>query len=402
MKLLYSFCFLLLGFLANSQKVLKGIVLDAERNKAIPNASVFLNTTSIGTVTNEQGDFSLVFQNGKYDLIVSSIGYETYNQTINTSEIPDFITIKLKIKSQVLNPVIVEPYEKDGWEKWGKLFLESFIGTSASALNCRIENVKVIHFRNSKKTNELTAIADEPLIIENKALGYTLKYQLETFTYNFSNHYLLYIGYPLFLPMEGSAAKQKKWRQKREEAYFGSIMHFMRSVYRNKISEEGFEVRNLKKIPNTEKQNKVFSNNTHSITSSDGTIVTTEVDKNTGNIYDQILHPDNYKDVIGKTLTGDSIAYAVDSTTAGLYFNNFLLVIYKNKIAPPEYGQQLPRNGTAMMSQIVLINGQPIEIEANGNYYDPTGLMSMGYWAWSEKIANMLPFDYKPPSDVPR
>jgi hypothetical protein len=50
-----------------------------------------------------------------------------------------------------------------------------------------------------------------------------------------------------------------------------------------------------------------------------------------------------------------------------------------------------------MMSQIVLINDTPIEIEANGSYYSPTDLMALGYWAWSEKIATMLPFDYTPP-----
>jgi hypothetical protein len=47
-----------------------------------------------------------------------------------------------------------------------------------------------------------------------------------------------------------------------------------------------------------------------------------------------------------------------------------------------------------MQSQLVLVNGLPIEIEANGSYYNPADLMSMGYWAWSEKIANMLPFDF--------
>jgi hypothetical protein len=72
------------------------------------------------------------------------------------------------------------------------------------------------------------------------------------------------------------------------------------------------------------------------------------------------------------------------------------LVIYKNKLAPLEYRQQFPKSSTAMMSQIVLINQKPVEIEANGSYYNPVDLMSTGYWAWSEKIATMLPFDYVP------
>jgi hypothetical protein len=48
-----------------------------------------------------------------------------------------------------------------------------------------------------------------------------------------------------------------------------------------------------------------------------------------------------------------------------------------------------------MMSQITLVNQEPIEIQANGSYYQPTNLLSLGYWGWSEKIATMLPFDYQ-------
>lgn len=399
MKLVYIAWLLIVSLNANSQKLLKGIVLDEEKNKPIPDASVFLNTTSFGTVTNKQGAFELAIPSGKYELIVSSIGYDTYNQTINTDNVPDFIIIKLKTKSQVMETVVVEPYEKDGWEKWGKFFIESFIGTSANSLNCTIKNKNVIHFRNSKKTNELIAVADEPLIIENKALGYTLKYQMEQFSYNFKNHYLLYVGYPFFQPMKGGDGKQKRWEKRRGEAYYGSMMHFMRSVYRNKISEEGFEVRALKKIPNKEKERVklAYSGNMHKVKSSNGIVTITHINKDTADYYDRILKQGDYIDILAKNLlVGDSIAYAVDSTTAGLEFKDYLLVIYANKVAPSEYRQQFPDNGAAMMSQITLTTGNPVEIEANGSYFDPTNLLSTGYWAWSEKIANMLPFNYKP------
>ena len=401
MRLFYSICFLFFCcFIGNSQKLLKGIVIDEQNSKPIVNASVFLNTTSFGTVTNSQGNFELAIPNGRYELIVSSIGYTTYNQTIYTDKIQDFITIRLKLKTLVMETVIIEPYEKDGWEKWGNFFLERFIGTSAYAQNCKIENIGVIHFRNSKKNNELTAIADEPLIIVNKALGYTIRYQLENFSYNFKSHYLVYAGYPFFQPMKGNSHKQKRWGENRSEAYFGSMMHFMRSVYRNKIIEENFELRSLQKIPNYEKQRvkAAFTSNQHRVERSDGTIIATPINKDTANYYNRILSQPDYKDIIGRNLlTGDSTAYAVDSTTAGLDFKNYLLIIYKNKPAPPEYRQRFPKSSTAMMSEIVLINQRPVEIRANGSYYNPIDLLSTGYWAWSETIAMMLPFDYVPP-----
>lgn len=393
---------LLFSVFANSQKIVKGVVMDAEKNKPISNASIFLANTSIGTTADAQGNFSLSIPNGRFDLIASSVGYETYNQTINSNEIFGFITIKLKVKSELMQTVVVEPYEKDGWEKWGKFFLDNFIGTSSYSKDCKIKNNKVIHFRNNKKTNELSVDADEPLIIENKALGYILQYQLESFTYNFKSHYLIFTGYPFFQPMKGSSGKVKKWEKKRSEAYFGSMLHFMRSVFRNTIVQEGFEVRALIKIPNNEKQRvkQAYQLNLKKTKTADGTLVVTEINKDSSDYYEKVMRQEDYTDVIGKTtLTGDSIAYAVNNTTAGLDFKNYLLVIYKKKFAPVEYRQQFPKNSTAMQSQIVLINERPVEIEANGSYYNPSDLMSLGYWSWSEKIAAMLPFDYKQPKD---
>ena len=401
MQKIVVFLSFLLSLVANSQQSLRGIVTDIE-NKPIPSASVFLNSTSIGTGTNEQGKFELAVPAGKFDLIVSSVGYETFSQTIVAGSIPGFMTIKLKIKPQELEAVVIEPNEKNGWERWGHFFLESFIGTSALADQCRIKNSAAIKFRNSKKKNELTAYAMEPLIIENKALGYTIHYQLEAFTYDFQTHFLFYEGYPFFEPMKGNAGKQKKWEKRRGEVYYGGMMHFMRSVFRNKIAEEGFQVYALQKFPNTEKRRvkEAYEKNQRRTESANGTVIVTTINKDSAAYYEKILHQEDYIDVVEKNvLTGDKIAYAMDSVTAVLDFKNYLLVIYKNKIAPLEYRQQYPRNSTAMMSQLVLINQRPVEIEANGNYYDPADLVSSGYWSWSEKTATILPLDYQPPKN---
>jgi hypothetical protein len=52
------------------------------------------------------------------------------------------------------------------------------------------------------------------------------------------------------------------------------------------------------------------------------------------------------------------------------------------------------------LSEITLINQRPIAIMSNGSFFLPNDLLSSGYWAWSEKIATMLPFDYKPDTSV--
>ena len=117
------------------------------------------------------------------------------------------LKIYLEPKATELEAVIVEPYEKDGWEKWGKFFIENFIGTTDAAKLCKIRNYKTLRFRHSKKKNILTAVADEPLIIENRELGYRITYQLEDFTYDFNENTLFYLGYTLFEDMAKDTSK---------------------------------------------------------------------------------------------------------------------------------------------------------------------------------------------------
>lgn len=392
------FPFLLCLFLLNTsaaQKLLKGVVVD-EKNVPIPKASVFLNNTSVGTTADNEGQFSLNIPAGKFELIVSSIGYITHNKSVNAAEVADFLTIQLKIKAPELETVIIEPFEKDGWQKWGRWFNDNFLGTSEYGRECRIKNPEVLKFRNSKKRSELTVIAIAPLMIENKALGYRITYQLENFRFDFKTRYLLYAGYPFFENMEGSDRKKRKWEEERENVYYGSMLHFMRAVYRNKIIEEGFEARRLKKILNTEKQRVKMVYKTSVKADGLGRMISA-INRDSSAYYDNVMGQDDYQNIIGQQiLHGDSIAFAIDSTVAGLYFDDYLLITYKQKKVPFEFKQLYPRSGDALMSEISLVNGRAVEIQASGSYYNPEDLLSSGYWGWWEKMGTMLPFDYKP------
>jgi len=401
MKRLFFLLIIFISFTAQGQASLQGVVVSAETGAPVPAASIFLANTSVGTTAAANGSFTLAVPAGRYDLVVSSVGYQTYSLNISSNQLPQSLTIKLVPRAQELETVVVEPFEKDGWAKWGRFFLDHFVGNSDLAKNCVIKNTHVIKFRHSKKDNQLTAIALEPLEIENKALGYSVSYQLESFSYDFKTHYLLYQGYPFFQPMQGGAAKQRQWAARRKEVYEGSMMHFMRSLYRNTLAGEGFQVRRLQKIPNWEKQRVKAARALYSqrITNSNGSITIMDTTpQDSAGYFNRILAQADFFDKIDKPLlTGDSIAYAVNTTTAGLSFENYLLVIYTKKQAPAAYVKQYPDNGTAMASQITLLNNQDLEIQSNGIYYNPIDLLSQGYWAWSEKIATLLPFDYAAP-----
>ena len=205
----FTSCFLT----SSAQTVLHGRVIAFDTHKPVTLANIFLSNSSLGTLTDENGEFTITkFPPGRYDLVVSFIGYETYSVQIESAHLPGSLEIILKPRVIELQEVIVESYDKDGWEKWGNIFLTHFMGTSPFAEQCRLLNKGTLKFRFNKKNNLLRVSADEPLLIENKALGYVLRYNLAHFEYNFTEHIFFYGGYPFFEQMKTNrVGLQKKW-----------------------------------------------------------------------------------------------------------------------------------------------------------------------------------------------
>jgi len=362
--------FFLCCFFANAQQILKGRLLAADSRVPVAAASVFLSNTGIGTVSKDDGSFIInTFPNGRYDLVVSILGYETYIATLQSGKLPDFLEILLKPKAVDLQEIILEPFDKNGWEKWGGFFMENLIGKTPNSFDCELKNKETVKFKFSRKENTLKAFVDEPLILENKALGYLLKYSLTDFEFNFKTRIFYYQGYPFFAELESDKnAKNKRWQRNRLDTYKGSLMHFMRALYQNKIAQEGFEVRKI-----------IRQKKTPSFTfSSTGT-----------NDF-----------LIDQLLPGDSIAFAVDSATAGMQFNDYLQVIYPAK-KMPEFYTRTQKNmlpNTPITAELMMPNSNDkIYITANGSYYYGKSLLVLAYWAWSEKLSNMLPLEYMPP-----
>jgi hypothetical protein len=387
----------LLPFWAAAQGLLKGTVTDAGTGRPVAGASVFLSNTSVGTTANGEGRFELSLPAGRYDLIVSSIGYETYSQNIGAAP-AEGLVIKLNPKVKELENVVIRKMEKDGWQRWGKFFTDNFIGTSAEGNRSTLKNQKALRFYRDQKKGLLEVVATEPLVIENKALGYRIRYQLESFSYDYNSHYLQYTGYPLFEPMTGGAGRERRWAEARKKVYYGSLLHFMRALFRNRIREEGFTVYRQVKIPNLKRVRRtVRSGRGNLIELDNGIQIRSDVPADTIAAYQAYVGNDAVLNLVtGSPLPGDSIAYAIDQKTAALYFPNYLTVVYSKGATPSEYRRTVMNGNYAMQSEITLPSGTIVHVEANGVYYNPLDLLSNGWWAWSEKVGTMLPFDYQP------
>ena len=102
--------------------------------------------------------------------------------------------------------------------------------------------------------------------------------------------------------------------------------------------------------------------------------------------------------LINIPLNGDSIAFALDSTTVGLQFDNYLQVVYKKKYMPDAYRltQRGMNSNQPMTAELFMPDAQKIvSVLANGSYFSGKDILALGFWAWSEKLSNMLPLDYK-------
>lgn len=359
-------------------------------------------------MSNANGHFELtdIPTKGSYELVISSIGYTTLIYPFSADSLPPTMTFQLKPKVTELESIVVEPWEKDGWEKWGRVFTENFIGTTAAARQCAIKNYKSIRFRYSRKTNTLIAVSDEPLVIENKALGYLIKYQLEDFIYNMKERTLLYVGYTLFEDLSEDRNRiPRRWVVNRKRAYKGSIMHFMRSLYTNQLAQDGFEVQRMVKEPNREKERvkKEYASLWRRNIGTGRRIVmgrgdNTVIVGDSTNYYMGVMRQPDLIDVVKPgLLTADSVVSRRDSSRI-LHFPQYLHVTYKQGMEEEEYLKRygMFRKPWYPRSDIVLLEGNPVLIEASGGYFPPQELFSMGYWAWSEKISHMLPIDFDP------
>ncbi len=351
--------FISLPLFSQTGYMVSGKVIDAVTRLPLQGASVFAENTTIGTATDTGGIFHLRLPDGGYSLAITYTGYQTETKRITTADAGNSnIIIEINKKEKSMNEFVVKAsYEvKNGWEKYGDFFLENFIGKTANSRECSIKNKEVIKFFFYKRKNLLKVLAEEPLEIVNDALGYTVKYTLDSFTHEYITQVSLYTGYPLFKELEPVNGEQKnKWKANRLLAYNGSILHFMRSMYQKKLKEEGFEIQFL--IKDNDKEKAVPLKNFYSAMNYNLDDSSNTVD----------IQP-NQKEV--------AILYKLEESSA-LYV-----------AANPETSSKF------QLSVVTFLPNGSIDIEQNGYYYEQNDITITGYWAW-EKVGDMLPYNYE-------
>jgi CarboxypepD_reg-like domain len=352
-------CLGITAFAQSTSFYVSGKVIDAVTKAPMQGASVFAQNTTQGAVTDAEGNFKIGLPNGGYDLVITYTGYQTESKRISTADANDKnIVVELKLKEKALEDVVITSSNevKDGWTKYGDFFLENFIGKTENSKSCTIKNKDDIHFFFSKKRNRLKVTATAPIEITNDALGYNIKYTIDSFTYEYNTQVTLYTGYPLFEEMQTTdTVKKNMWATNRMKTYKGSMLHFMRSLYNRQLKEEGFEIQFLVKV--NDKESAVVLPNAYSAV--------------------------NY--------------HKEDSTqTVEVLPNqNNVAVLYKNEKPEQAYADANPDEPAKFqLTVLAFAPAESIIIEQNGYYYEQTDITVNQYLSW-KKMADMLPYDFK-------
>lgn len=384
-----------------AQDILRGTVLN-EKGEALTNASIYIPNSSKGTMTDNSGYFSLAnLPAGNFSLVVSSIGYEVLQTVIGPGQRVKLLNFRLRLKAGELNEVLVRRPDKDGWKKWGQSFLEAFIGNSDYAPECLILNKEKIQFVHDKTVNILRAYSNEPLLIENKALGYSIKVDLVDFTLDMDKKEVDYQFYSLFTPMQGTEAEFVRWKENREEAYAYSLPYFIRLVATDQFNNK-YAVRRLQVLENTEKtrvKNLIRVNGGMKGFSRDSTGYYQQVLEQPDRESKQYPEPVLFSDIARKDSTGSVL----------VQFPDYLLVSFRRKKTPSAYTQYLNqilntdkmKRGTVVQynaalkpaTEIRLLENLPLEISADG-YFLSNNLFYNGFWGWWEKLGTRLPAEY--------
>ncbi|MPS66346.1 MAG: hypothetical protein DI622_13715 [Chryseobacterium sp.] len=385
-KTVLLFLFLLPFSFSIAQMIQGTVVNDAEQK--IPNVSIYIDGTKIGTTSKEDGSFSLNLPSKNIgNIIFQKEDYETF-----ATPVSEVLNKKLKVvllKTNTIEEVTIIPFTEEAYKNHIRYFLNTFIGSDQE--NVKIKNQRSLKFAYDKKNKILKVKAPKTLIIENKNLGYEIEYNLISFSADFNSNMVNYTGTSFFRETKNS----NKIKLNRMNAYDGSMLHFFRSIYNNTISEDKFIVNHVVQIPNpkypTAEELNILKNFKEMARTSKTLL---KIPEEISDISHRKNSQKPYALAITKTMIPDSDYVKRDGQSVLFSFKDMLQVNYSKYYYELKGKEFIKTTIPVVISSYLHPEGETFEVSKDGNISTPDLLIAEGDFT-KNKIENMLPLDYQ-------
>ena len=298
---------------------------------------------------------------GAVDVIANIAGFVHHGTALDATD--DEMTFAFELKPQVyeLEGIAVEAKEDKQWQRRLERFQRLFIGQTPNAEQTEITNPLILDFEGGG--GELRALAPEPLEIENRALGYRVKYFLKDFSA--TPQRTRYDGEPLYEEMVPSSSEQaEEWEQNRKNAFVGSFRHFLLALIAGRTEQQGFKTY-ARTVMGDLSAGEMGGRPTQG----------TRFPIDASEIFKPGDRPNEYI----------------------LDFTGFVEITFMGEIEDESYlewSRQAGRNPKYQTSWIRLERG-PTTFDWKGDVVDPYGVTFYGYLAF-ERVADEVPREYRP------
>lgn len=254
---------------AIGQTQLEGMVVDHQTGEPLVGVAVYISGSSLGVVTELDGTFSLKYpKKFTAPLTIRLLGYQT--REIKDPVNQDLSIVKLEVKPDELDAVVLglDPWSRKKKEAYFKKY---FLGTAVVSKDLKIKNLDKVRLRFNPVYATLTAVCDEPIIVENRYLGYSIEVDMSDFEAQFTKisnqmrdelaarssrqipQYVYYSSHMVvdlfFKESEKSRPTQRKRKKNRNKLYRESEIALMKSIINESLEEDGyFLILNRKKV----------------------------------------------------------------------------------------------------------------------------------------------------------
>ena len=229
------------------------------------------------------------------------------------------------------------------------------------------------------------------VVVENKALGYRIKFLIDTFSTSGISGITEWQGQAVFEELKGTEAQKKEWKLKREQTYYGSSRNFFRALYNNTLMQDGFVMRRLHRELNPDRPDEEIIMRKMKQSRQRG-------DRDSLNYW---ITKENLPKYYHENLSKEPLLpYQVYEPTgqAGLYamrFTDHLYVIYNKRHEETDFKDVYrPLDMENFETSVLTLNAPYAIFDMNGVVFRGVPLIE-GTWS-KAKLAELLPFNYSP------